>query len=231
MNINEDNLEAIIQRYILDQLDDGDTEEFEAYFLCRPDIADRVSSTQKLRAGLELLDDQNVAVEHSAGSTKSASVFERLGLNKLGELFSGPAPAFAMAALLVCLSPFAIKGLSLSDDNAHIQLVSLQSAVVRSAENDTDKGINLSVTRGQAAVIVRVKEVRYPSYFLSVKTEERANEVWRSKKFEFASGSRDSLVLIPSHASIDSVNVQLYGLTEQGQEEPVAFCDYTESCF
>jgi len=218
MNIEKDNLEAIIQRYILDQLDERDAEDFEAYFLSRPDVADMVSSAHKMSVGLRTLETETVSVVSQATSD-SGSLIE-----KLSGLFSGPAPAFAMAALLVVVSPFALQGLSQIGDGSNVELVSLQSSVVRSADSGAENGIDLSVTEGRSAVIVRVKEVRFPNYILSVKSASSEDEVWRSSPFEFASGSRDSLLLLPEHASISRVD-------EAGQEIEVDFCDYTESCF
>ncbi len=225
MNIDKDNLEAIVQRYILDQLDEGDAEEFEAYFLCRPDVAEMVSSAQMLNLGLGLVKQDNSGAKSVPPQGSSEP-----WLSKLSRMFSGPAPTFAMAALLVCIAPFAIKGLSKSETSANVELVSLQSAVVRSASGST-KGLDLSVVDGQAAVIVRVRDVRYPRYYLSVRSAESEKEVWQSDEFEFASGSRDSLVLLPEHASIADAEVQLYGVVENGQDERVDFCNYTESCF
>jgi len=226
MNIDKENLEAIIQRYILDQLDERDAEDFEAYFLCRPEIADAVSTAQRLSVGLHAHQDAKAQKASSKEPVRNAQISF---LGRLTQMLSGPAPSFVMAALLLCATPFAIKGLSHSGSvNSEIQLISLESSIVRSGGQ---QGLNLSTNGHQAAVVIRVKSVEYPSYVMHVREAEMDQEVWTSEPFRFSSGSRDALVLIPRHASIANASVKLYGMTEDGREESVNFCNYTESCF
>jgi len=228
MNIDRDNLEAIIKCYVLDQLSDDETQEFEVYFLSRPEVADLVDSAQKLHAGLRVSRaDSKVGVEPVASVDPPVTEsFWRM----IRRMFSGSVPASAMAIMLVMASPLIIKGIATNEHSQKIELVSLESALVRSSS--PSDGIDLSTAEGAAAaVVVRVKEVSYPSYSLSISLADSNKEIWRSAPFQFASGERDSLVVIPAKAALDGVNVELYGRHEDGREEKVTFCNYTDSCF
>jgi len=89
MNIEKENLEAIIQRYILDQLDERDAEDFEAYFLCRPEIADAVSTAQRLSVGLHAHQDAKAQKASSKEPVRNAEISF---LGRLTQILSGPAP-------------------------------------------------------------------------------------------------------------------------------------------
>jgi hypothetical protein len=92
-------------------------------------------------------------------------------------------------------------------------------------------GFNLDTNGKHAAVIVRVREVAFPDYQLSVRSLDSQAELWRSESFSFPSGARDFLVLIPPVAATNNVDVKLLGIGKDDQQFEVSFCNYTEACF
>ena len=223
MNINNDTIESLVKRYVLGQLSDNETEEFEAYFLSRPEIIAMVEDVQRIHAGLEY---NELSSEQPAGE---ASPSEGT-ISRWFSIFSGPVPAMAMLVLVAVMAPLAMQGLSGGGNQAlDAQLVRLDSSNVRSSGSTGTYDLNAGGKH--AAVIVRVKEVEYPEYLLRVNSPESNSELWESEKFSFASGARDYLVLVPPQAAIQNVDVQLLGIKEDAQQVEVDFCSYTEACF
>ncbi|WP_147251024.1 hypothetical protein [Arenicella xantha] len=225
-----ENLEQIIKQYVLGQLDEQDAEAFEEYFLARPEIAEQIEAVQQLHLGLGVVeselsdsDDYQLTNESAVGKAD----FE-VPAHTLSAMFSrymvGPAQSMTMAAMLLILAPLALTSMQHSADPVSAQLIRLDSATVRSSVPQSS--ISLPSDGGYAAVMVRVRDVEFPEYRLQV---QGATE-WRSEPFEFSSGSRDHLVLIPPSIAAGNVKVTLLATTVDGQERAVPFCNYTEAC-
>ena len=224
MNINNDTIESLVKRYVLGQLNDTEAEEFEAYFLARPEIIAMVEDVQRIHAGLEY--NELNAAEQPANKTSGSAG----SIGRWLSIFNGPVPAMAMLLLVAVMTPMAMQGLSDgSGQIMDVQLVRLDPSNVRSSGSAGT--YNLNAGGRHAAVIVRVKEVEYPEYLLQVSSAESNSELWKSDKFSFASGARDYLVLVPPQAAINNVDVQLLGIREDAQQVEVDFCSYTEACF
>jgi len=231
MIIDSTNIETWIKRYVLDQLDESQAEEFENYYLARPDVIEKIAAAQKIKLGLEVLESDSEANSTCIDNVVTARSREHSLLARILGWMTVPVPSYAMLAALAILGPLALNNTAFNQvaSDSDIQLVRLDAPSVRSFE--TTKGVNLSVVGKQTAVVVRVKGVDYPKYKLSINATGSESSLWSSDFFAFASGARDHLILIPPHAAIDSANVQLFGVNEQGQEIEVSFCNYTEACF
>lgn len=228
MDITMDNLEQIIQRYVLGQLDEPEAEAFEEYFLSRPDVAEQIDAAQQLHAGLSHLNSES-ALGNPQASTRFMPPAERstAGLSMsqvLSRYLVGPAQTMIMAGLLIVLAPIALTSMQGSNHGVTAQLVRLDSATVRST--DASPKITLPANGDFAAVMVRVRDVEFPSYRLQV----QGASTWLSEPFEFSSGARDHLVLIPPSTSEQRVEISLLGIAPDGEKHAVDFCNYTEAC-
>lgn len=232
MNITTENLQQIVQQYVLGQLGEDQAGEFEEYFLSRPDVAEQVEIAQAMQIGLATLEDEQGESPFAgldanlAGDGVSSSGFALSSI--LHKLFVGPAPSFAMAALIAVMLPMAFKSAPVSDAPVDAELVRFDVNPVRSALNGN--AVDLSTDGRYAAVMVRVPEVVYPQYRAKVVSAENGNTLWQSDDFSFKSGSRDHLLLVPPKAAQASVTLTLLGVTPEGKEVSVDYCGYTDAC-
>lgn len=233
MNIDSTNIETLVKRYVLNQMDESQAEAFESYYLARPDVVEKIAAAQKIRLGLEVLASEsstktnNVLTENRIAAESDESSL----ITRLLAWMTVPVPSYAMLAALAILAPLALNNNAsnkIRTDNG-IHLVRIDAPSVRSFEES--KGVDLTANGKQPAIIIRVKSVDYPQYKLSVSANGEKTSLWNSGWFEFASGTRDHLIVIPSQAAIGSANVHLFAVNEQGEEIEVPFCNYTEACF
>ncbi len=230
MKITEQNLEQLIQQYVLGQLQESDAEAFEVYFLSNPDIAERIELAQSLHLGLRQLDVQSSITLDSLTDDQTGVSGEtgHTVWQQLQRVFVGPVPSLAMAALLVLMVPFAMQSALVSSEDVNVELVRFEASTVRSAVGAD--GIDLSTEGDYAALMLRVPEVAFPAYRVRVADVDNQTALWQSEDFVFKSGSRDHLVLVPPQAAKARVDVQLFGITPEGNEVAVDFCGYTEAC-
>lgn len=223
MKITKENLESVVQAYVLGQLDDTQTEEFEAYFLARPELIEMIDLAQKLNTGLENLPFESVVAAEQPNN--------RSLLDMLVGFIKTPVPVYAAVAALavVALGPASLLSSNDAVYENQPQLVRLDTSSVRSAGKRSS--VDLSVDGKSAALVVRVKEVEFPQYRLKVLSSDDRETLWSSEVFEFASGTRDYLVVVPPQASRNNVKVELYGVDQGDGEVNVTFCNYTEACF
>ena len=223
MNIKKDNLESLIQAYVFGRLDEAQAEEFEAYFLAQPELVEMIDSAQKLHIGLDNMPATPVSM---AIAEKPSIVDKLIGLIKV------PVPAYGVAAAMVLtmmVGPASLTSINSTPNLSQPQLVRLDTTSVRST--GAELAANLSVGGKSAAMVVRVKEVEFPQYRLKVSSAEDNEALWDSGIFEFASGARDYLVVVPPEAAVDNVRVELFGISQGVEEVKVSFCNYTEACF
>jgi hypothetical protein len=231
MNITTENLQRHIQQYVLGQLSEDQANEFEEYFLCRPDVAEQVEIAQSLNIGLATIDTAEQAVP--MGFAASVSTTDNTQPDSsvwsfLQKVFVGPAPSLAMAALLVLMAPMAFKSVLVSETPVNAELVRFDVNPVRSALNSN--AVDLSAGGDYAAIMLRVPEVIYPQYRARVLNAKSGDTLWQSDDFSFKSGSRDHLLLVPPKAARADVTLTLTGVTPEGKEVSVDYCGYTDAC-
>ena len=90
----EQNLETHIQSYILNKMSDADAEEFEEFFLARPDIAESIDLALMIRRGLKATDEHNPDLLLVKPESKRVSIME-----VVRGWFVYPVPAFAVVLL------------------------------------------------------------------------------------------------------------------------------------
>ena len=80
MNIDSTNIETWIKRYVFNQLDESQVEEFESYYLSQPDVIEKIDAAQKIKMGLEDLEKTASATSlfTQAESEKSDEVLSTL---------------------------------------------------------------------------------------------------------------------------------------------------------
>ena len=231
MKITTENLQQHIQQYVLGQLSEDQANEFEEYFLCRPEVAEQVEIAQSLSIGLATIDTAEPAVPMGFASAARTAENTKPGSSVgsfLQKVFVGPAPSFAMAALLVLMAPMAFKSALVSEAPINAELVRFDANPVRSALNSN--AVDLSTDGNYAAIMLRVPEVIYPQYRVRVLNAESGDALWQSDDFSFKSGSRDHLLLVPPKAARAGVELTLMGVTPEGKEVSVDYCGYTDAC-
>jgi len=235
MTINYDNIESTVQKYVLGQLSTAEVDEFELYFITRPDIIDLIEVTQQMYLGASHLNEntKKTAVVESESRANQSSTW----LDKVRSLLSFPVPAYAFALSLFALAPLMSvmldgnTGNGIGDgagiNDTPLELVRFTTEVVRSGV-EFDEVLNLSEVGDNAAVFIKLKAVDY-EFYQAVLLDESDKEVWLSPRFQ-PSALRDSLILIPNSVERKEVKLQVYGVVESGETQKVEYCHYSERC-
>jgi len=219
------------QRYVLGQMSEADAQEFEAYFLSKPDILELIEVTQELHLGLKesnAMASQSVSSESDSKNKMRNSVF-----GQLTRWLSIPVPAFAVLALVALFSPLVLNGISSSNSLdtglvSDVELVNFSTTTTRSSQANNPT-INLSGISGNAALMIKVKSVKHKEYRLKLISVEASKPVWTSKPFQ-VSALRDHLVTIPKLNVQDDLSIEVTGINADSSETPVVFCHYSEVC-
>lgn len=205
-------LESVVQKYVLGRLTDAEQEEFEAYYLARPDVIDMVETASAIN-------------EHAASY---AGKQENFITTFFRDLLSPRAFAYGlMLAVGVGLGSF----ISLPNNDRvyapSIELVSFSTEVTRSAKNGVS--INLTQLEKDAGLLIKVKKVDYPMYQARLVDPNSKKVLWESDQFSF-SASKDFLLVIPNAATMGTPNLIIDGLNSKEVREAIEFCHYKESC-
>lgn len=232
MNTKYNNIDTVIQDYVLGRLNDAKATEFEEFFLSNHEVAEQVESAQLMHAGLQELEKRSrqSSINYSKAEAKNRqntilksekSLFEKL----LG-LLTIPVPAFAMIAMVAVLSPMALQSLNGDNSNSNISLVNFSTQTTRSTNEVIS--IDLSNRNGDSALLIKLKSVEFPNFKLKLIPIGELNPVWESEPFK-PSALRDKLVTLPS-GSLGKVQVEVVGIDDTLNETIVEFCHYSENC-
>jgi len=214
-------LETTVQQYVLGQLSESEAEQFEAYYLSKPDIIEMVEIAQNIQIGIEnsvtLKPRQTAAVTASNDSI----------LQRLFGWVSVPMPVYATMALVLLMSPLLINGFNPAENSPEMTLLSFSTEQTRGAEQAVS--VDLAGVAGSAGILVKLKRFSHPQYQLKLLSSDSANVAWTSEPFT-VSALRDRLVVLPSEVPRAKFTINVFGLDSNGTSVPVEFCHYSEAC-
>jgi len=107
-----------------------------------------------------------------------------------------------------------------------IELVGFSTLATRGAQLQSD--IDLSQVNGRAAVMIKLKEVQYQFYVLTVSSLD-GQHIWQSDNFQ-VSALKDKLILLPNTLDESAIKIQVSGLEKDSSKTAVKFCHYSEVC-
>ena len=225
------NLEETIQAYVLGNLSVGEKDEFEEYFLTRPEIIDQIQIAQKVNVLADFENDQS----HTNAHTTAQTTKKERTLDKLLGWLTVPIPAIATVAAIALLTPMLANQFA-SREIGQIELAAFSSSVTRgesqSNSNQFDIAIDLSTLGENAAIMIKVTPDFKQSYRLEVynASEPKLGPIWKSPSFSVKSGTRDQIILLPDSVKIPDANLRILGKEQDGSFRAVKFCHYSETC-
>lgn len=212
-------IEKTVQAYVLNKLSDQEAEDFEAYFLGDADIVEMVETAQRMHIGLKSSDTRSQA---RSNETHSKNGF--LGI--LFEMISVPVPAYVMAAsLMIAIVVLPIFYNSGGGAQPELQLARFSSEATRSGSKKVM--IDFSNQTSTIGIFVKVAQVDYRDYRLRLRGTN--DDIWQSEPFQM-SALKDALVLVPQGVVNGSQIVEVIGISQEGHETEVEFCNYNERC-
>lgn len=219
-------LEATVQRYVLGLLPADEAEQFEAWYLARPEIIEMIETVQNINIGM-----QSAKLVPSVGADfnrPKAPVTKDSLLQRLSRWLSVPVPAYASLALIALAAPFLINnsGEQLRSQQ-NLNLVGFSTAQLRGSAASLE--LDLSSDIAPAALLLKVKSVDYQYYQVQISSLDDSESVWNSQPFE-VSALRDHLLLLPDSILTGRKNVEMFGLAPTGEKNSVEFCHYSETC-
>ena len=232
MKTKYDNIDTMIQNYVLGRLNDAQAAEFEEYFLSNPDLIEQIETAQLMHAGL--LQAEQLTLQKSADSNttainspkKSKQLSAKPWYEKLRNLIFIPVPAFAVMAMAAVMLPMALQNSNNLKQNSNISLINFSTQTTRSTNQGVT--IDLSENNQNMAMLVKFKSVDFPNYKLKLIPIGESNPVWESELFQLSS-LRDKLISLPSN-SYGKVSVEVVGIDDNLNESEVEFCHYSEIC-
>jgi len=220
MKLNLEDLESTVQSYVLGTLSESHAQEFEAYFLSRPDVIEMIEHAQQIHLGLE--------AQFGGEEAKTAVVVQSKPLmQRLLGYLTVPVPAFAVILMAAFLSPLAINSFDSKPLGGDIEIVNFSTLTTRSAIRMP--ALDLSNVQGNAALMVKVKSVKHQYYKVKLTAAGSSVPLWTSEAFEVSS-LRDHLVLLPEYVLLADLTVDVVGINADLSETSVEFCHYSEVC-
>ena len=212
-------IEITVQRYVLGQLSDSESDSFEEYFLPKPELVEMVETVQKMHLGLEAADRSvpRVAIE----KVKAFSI------QRLIDWLSVPVPAFAVLLVALVATPLAFQSFNPQDRSNEIVMVNFSTDVTRGVE--PVRLVDLSNVKGDSALMVKLKSVQYPHYRLKLIPISGEEPLWVSEPFQ-VSALRDHLVVVPKGVGVSKAKIEVVGIDDNTKEIKVEFCHYSEVC-
>jgi len=219
MNQFNKDIESTIQKYLRNELSDDQLEQFEDYFVDKPEIIEKIELGLKIIYGLNSVNEQDL-LEAVAQPKHAGMTIKRL----LHWLFI-PTPAYvsvfvgsAMAVtFLVFNTPMP----------CHPNLLGFSTAQTRNA--DKSVMIDLDSADTFRAVFVKLPKVEYRHYRLSVTEPETKKLIWLSEPFSF-SALRDQMIFLPDGLVYAQAKIELLADVPNQAPLSVRFCHYSEVC-
>jgi hypothetical protein len=215
-------IEKTVQEYVLGKLSDSEAEDFEAFFLGRPEIVEMVGEAQMITLGLSASDVQLDSVDDN-------QVYVHSGwLQTLQSLFSVSIPVYAVMGLLIVTSagPMLLNSHE-KDQIGTVELVRFSTGATRG--NKDEVVVNFSKSDVNLAMLIKIDDASYHSYRLRAELVKDSSVRWQSKKFQL-SALRDALVNIPPRSVFGEYKITAFGIREDGVEIQVSLCNYHEVC-
>lgn len=219
MNQFNKDIESTIQKYLRNELSDDQLEQFEDYFVDKPEIIEKIELGLKIVNGLNSVNEQDL-LEAVAQPKHEGMTIKRL----LGWLFI-PTPVYVSA--FVC-SVMAVTFLAFNTPlPSHPDLIGFSTAQTRNA--DKSVMIELSSERKFRAVFIKLPEVEYRHYRLRVTEPETKELIWLSEPFSF-SALRDQMIFLPDGLIYAQAKIELLADVPNQAPQSVPFCHYSEVC-
>ena len=226
MQIDKENLVRLANEYASGSMSNADAEQFEEYFLSRPDVLDLVERAQTTMIESNKRDHQ---AEQDGGMTWFGELISNLSQPTLTPIFSASLVFVALIGQGLLLSGFG----SRADE---IRLAGFTTAKTRTASMEQPsryvaKTDLRSVANEAVAVMVKFTQEVEQEYKLQVfDSMNLERPVWESDLFVARSGNRDQIVSIPTVARIDNASIKVLGRSEGAPFKYVQFCHYSEAC-
>lgn len=224
--IDENEIEI---RYLRNQLTPQELEEFEVCLMENEDLLERLEIQQALHETLQSnsLPENSSDSRNSKSLDESSEVISKLTpIQKLIRWISLPIPAYAVLLSLVGTASLVFVQRAGTENTEPLELVGFSTIATRGSKLQTE--LDLSKVNGRAAVMIKLKEVKYQYYVLDVLSEDH-QRIWQSDLFKVGT-LKDSLVLLPSRISKNIVKIKVLGVDKAGKENEVEFCHYSENC-
>ena len=233
-------IESLVQNYVLGRMTDTEINEFEEYFLSKPEIIEMLEIAQTIcmseavpdvNLNTDALGQVNERALSQAYLTDDSARTPTTGdvslLERIKHWIAIPVPAGALAACFI----FSIALSFLPSEKAvgpeNMLIASFSTQLTRSSASNAT--IDLRNPNGDSALFIKLKRVDYANYRLKILDDATKKEEWVSKLFSVSS-LRDKFIALPKHAAIGNARVLVYGVSESGEEFNVSFCHYSEVC-
>ena len=221
------NLEETIQAYVLEKLPFDKKNDFEEYFLARPDVIEQIEIAQKVHLLADFEVDQSSDTEAETTENRDKVQF----LDKLLGWFTIPVPAIATVAAIALLTPIMANQFA-GQESGQIELAAFSSATTRgdsqSNTNKFDVVVDLATLKENAAIMIKVTPDVKQTYQLEV--YDASKLIWTSSPFAVKSGTRDQIIVLPDSVRIPDANLRLLGKEQDGSFRAVKFFNYSEVC-
>lgn len=223
MKTRNKDLESTVKDYVLGRLSETEAEEFETYFLARPEIIALVEEVQS----------EHIGSAESHPSKVDAGNASSTVWNSIRSWLTVPASAVAAIALALVAVPLAINFQAGSNNLDNVYVAAFSTATTRGFNQNepaSSRKIDLSNEQGITGLFIKVKPDVRERYQLNVFAEGVESPVWISEPFQVSSGLRDYFVILPKEAALADARVQLVAVDRNQQTTPVEFCHYSEVC-
>jgi hypothetical protein len=222
MNDKLANEQLLIERYVLGKLDETEAEAFEAYYLDKPELIAEIEASMLLHQGL-----RNTTFSPATTSVegKSLSIPQKLS-RQLSNWLSYPVPAYVFLPLLGLGVYLALPNTDkLEEDSVNI----LAFSTIPSRSNNSLKTIYLEDSAALNTLLIKIPDVQFPKYVITLSEDSSDTFSWESKAFQFNALLHQTIVL-PHTLSDGRYQVNLFGIDADGNLTAVSFCSFQERC-
>lgn len=219
MKGNYEDIECVVQRYVLGKMSESEAEQFEEFYLSCSETAELVESAQAMNIGLN-----NLSQTSSLSETKQTIAPLKQLWSRAINCLTIPVPAFAVLALGLVAVPFAF---DLKQAPPELNLVNFSTDVTRSRGPLTI--IDLSDVSGIPTLLIKLKSVQQPHYKLKLYEVNNDRLVWESNLFSVGP-LRESLLVLPTNLNAKKIRLEVVGVDQESNESIVEFCHFSEVC-
>jgi len=225
MTVDYNDIESVVQQYVTGSLSEYDQEEFEIFFLDKPDIIEMVNLAQKMHIGLSQNNPtpmQNIALNPSwiTGIMSKALT---------------PAPAH-LVGLLLGMLVIGLPAYHLRENSSpavtSYPVLAFSTAATRGSDINDPRFKKSDFKLDYVNFFFKLAEINFPRYRVELIDSSTQKMIWQSGEFHAKTFSalRDKSLIVPIKEIEQNFEFQLYGLSESNGWTPVSFCHYSERC-